>query len=231
MATGFKERVLIPALRKQGLSVRGARAAIDAVLGSIKDALGRHECVELAVGSFTVMENPKERGWRFGTIVIFDKYRVAFRPSAELNLAAAAAPPSPPPPKRKRRKKKIVIKSELTISAELIVEFIRKNVQGGNWSLFFKYLSVPVGPSIAAVFKNTKPTPDERRPLSEAAQVIEECTPKEMPDDPWERLDACLEWFARWTQRVMPNAVWQQAMQEAMKTLLPRDPMRTLDGR
>jgi hypothetical protein len=47
-AKGFQERVLIPALRKQGLSVREARAAIDAVLGSIKDALGLHEYVEAA---------------------------------------------------------------------------------------------------------------------------------------------------------------------------------------
>jgi hypothetical protein len=43
MATGFKELVLVPALKEQGLTVLEARAVIDAVLGSIKDALGRHE--------------------------------------------------------------------------------------------------------------------------------------------------------------------------------------------
>jgi hypothetical protein len=41
-----------------------------------------------------------------------------------------------------------------------------------------------------------------------------------MPDDPWDHPYACLEWFARWTQRVMPNAVWQQAMLQAKKSLL-----------
>jgi hypothetical protein len=78
------------------------------------------------------------------------------------------------------------------------------------------------------MFKNAKSKSDERRPLSEADQVIEECRPADMPEDSW---DACLEWFARWTQRVMPNPLWQEAMQQAMKTLLPQKPMRTLDGR
>jgi len=143
-----------------------------------------------------------------------------------LELATAAAPPSPPPPKRKKRKKRRV-GSELTIAAELIVDFIREKVDAGSCIHFFNELS-DGRPSIVVVFKNVKPKPDERRPLSEADQVIEECTPADMPEDSW---DACLEWFARWTQRVMPNAVWQEAMQQAMKTLLPRDPMRTLDGR
>jgi hypothetical protein len=195
-------------------------------LGSIKDALGRHERVELPIGNFTVVENPKERGWKFGTVVIFDKYRVAFRPSAELNLAAAAAPPSPPPLKRKRRKKKIVIKSELTISAELISDFIRANVYDRN--LFFAELHN--GPSIPAMFEHVQPKPHEFRTLDEAAQVIEECKPPQMPEDPWQHPYACLEWFARWTQRVIPNAVWQEALQHAKKTLLPQDPIRTLDG-
>ena len=43
----------------------------------------------------------------------------------------------------------------------------------------------------------------------------------EIPEDPWEHLYAYLEWFARWTQRVMPNAVWKEAMQQSKKTLLP----------
>ncbi len=126
-AKGFKELVLIPALTEQELTVREARAAIDAVFASIKEALLRHERVDLPIGNFTVVENPKERGWRFGTVVILDKYRVDFLPSDELELAAAAAPPSPSPPKRKRRRKKRV-GSELTIAAELIVDFIRENV-------------------------------------------------------------------------------------------------------
>jgi len=228
-AKGFQERVLIPVLRKQGLSVREARAVIDAVLGSIKDALSRHESVELSIGNFIVVQNPERPGaWRFGkpTVLYAHRYKVEFLPSDELNLAAAAAPPSTPPPKRKKRKKKRV-GSELTIATELIVEFIRDNVEADSWSYFFNELS-DGRPSISAVFKNVKPKPDERRPLSEADQVIEECTPAEVPEDPW---GAYLEWFARWTQRVMPNAVWQQAMQQAMKALLPRDPMRTLDGR
>jgi nucleoid DNA-binding protein len=65
-AKGFKECVLIPALTEQGLSVREARAVIDAVFASIRDALGRHEHVELPIGTFAVLRNPKERGWRFG---------------------------------------------------------------------------------------------------------------------------------------------------------------------
>jgi hypothetical protein len=176
-----------------------------------------------------VLRNPeKRRAWKFGqvTVLYAHRYQVDFLPSDEPNLAAAAAPPSPPDPKRKKRKKKRV-GSGLAISAELIVEFIRENVAADSWSLFFNELS-DGRPSIAVVFKNAKPTPDERRPLSEAAHVIEECTPADMPEDSW---DACLEWFARWTQRVMPNAVWQEAMQQAQQTVAPRDPIRTLDGR
>ena len=225
-AKGIQECVLIPALRKQGLSVRGARAAIDAVLGSIKDALGRHERVELPVGSFTAVRNPKERGWRFGKVTIMRRYRVAFLPSDELNLAAAAAPPSLPSPKRKKRKKKPV-GSELAISAELIVEFIRKNVEPGMWRLFFNELSA--GSSTQAVFTLARPKPLEFRSLDES--VIEECAPEEMPEDPREHLNACIAWFARWSQRVILKTVFQQAMQQAKKTLLPRDPIRTLDGR
>jgi nucleoid DNA-binding protein len=212
-AKGFQERVLIPALRKQGLSVRGARAAIDAVLGSIKDALGRHERVELPIGTFTVVENPKERGWRFGTIVIFDKYRVKFLPSAELNLAAAAAPPSPPPQKRKKKR----VGSELTIAAELIVEFIRKNVPPGSWRRFFNELSA--GSSTQAVFTRARPKPGEFRLLDKS--VIEECAPPMMPEDPQEHLNACIAWFARWSQRIIPKTVWQEAMKQSKQTLVP----------
>jgi nucleoid DNA-binding protein len=61
-AKAIREHVLIPALREQGLSVLKARAAIDTVLDSIKDALGRHEWVELPIGSFEVLPTPKERG-------------------------------------------------------------------------------------------------------------------------------------------------------------------------
>jgi nucleoid DNA-binding protein len=61
MATGFKELVLVRALRKQGLTVLKARAVIDAIFDSIKDALGRHERVELPIGTFTVLQNPDER--------------------------------------------------------------------------------------------------------------------------------------------------------------------------
>jgi nucleoid DNA-binding protein len=224
-AKGFKERVLIPALRKQGLSVREARAVIDAVFGSIKDGLGRHESIELPIGNFTAVENPERRGaWKFGkpTVLFAHRYKVEFLPSAELNLAAAAAPPSPPPPKRKKKR----VGSELAIAAELIVEFIRENVEADSWHCFFDELRP--NPSVSAVFKNAKPKPDEHRPLSEADQVIEECRPADMPQDSW---DAYLEWFARWTQRVMPNALWQEAMQEAVKILVPQEPMRTLDGR
>ncbi len=225
MATGFKELVLVPALMEQELTVREAREVIDAVFASIKDALGRHESVDLPIGTFTVLQNPDERrAWKFGEITTLyaRRYKVKFLPSAELNLAAAAAPPSPPRPKRKKE----IVKSELTISAELISDFIRANVYDRN--LFFAELHN--GPSIPAMFDHVQPKPHEFRTLDEAAQVIEECKPQQMPEDPWEHLYACLEWFARWTQRVIPNAVWKQAMQEVKKTLLPRDPMRTLDG-
>ena len=106
---------------------------------------------------------------------------------------------------------------KLTVSAELIVEFIRKNVHGGNLSNFFHER----GPYSSAVFKHIQPQSQELRPLDEAAQVIEESAPVEIPEDPWEHLYAYLEWFARWTQRVMPNAVWKEAMQQSKKTLLP----------
>jgi nucleoid DNA-binding protein len=216
MATGFKELVLVPALMKQELTVREARDVIDAVFGSINDALGRHERVELPIGTFTVLQNPDERrSWRFGkvTVLYAHRYKVRFLPSAELNLAAAAAPPSPSRPKRKKE----IVKSELTISAELISDFIRANVYDRN--LFFAELQN--GPSIPAMFVLARPQSHELRPLDEAGQVIKECAPKEMPEDPWEHPYACLEWFARWTQRVIPNAVWQQAMKEAKRTLLP----------
>jgi nucleoid DNA-binding protein len=220
MATGFKELVLLPALRKQGLMEKRltrdeAKAVIIAVFGSIKDALLRHESVELPIGTFTMVQNPKRAGWKFGQVVIFPKYRIKFLPSAALKLAAAAAPPSPPSPKRK---KKPVIKTELTISTELISGFIRANVYDRN--LFFNELQN--GPSVRAMFNHVQPKPHEFRTLDEAAHVIKECKPPQMPDDPWDHPYACLEWFARWTQRVIPPAVWQEAMKEAKKTLVPK---------
>jgi hypothetical protein len=51
---------LIPALRKQEFSVRGAKAVIPAVFGSIKDALRCHEPVDLPIGRFIVVENPEK---------------------------------------------------------------------------------------------------------------------------------------------------------------------------
>jgi len=80
-------------------------------------------------------------------------------------------------------------------------------------SLFFNELRP--SPSIFAVFKNAKPKPDERRPLHEAAQVIEESAPEEMPEDSWDHLYACLEWFARWSQRVIPIGRTALALSES----------------
>jgi nucleoid DNA-binding protein len=195
---GFKKLVLIPALREQGLSVRKARAVIDAVFGSIKDALSRHECVELPIGSFNVVRNPeKQRSWRFGenTTLYARRYRVVFLASAELELAAAAAPPSPPPPKRTKQKtrKKKRVGSELTISTELIVEFLRKNVAAGRWHLYFKFLSEDYGPFIADLLERNRPKLSELRPLDEA--FIDECAPKEMPETHPDHFTTRLEWF------------------------------------
>jgi nucleoid DNA-binding protein len=226
-AKGFQERVLIPALRKQGLSVLKARAVIDAVFGSIKDALGRHEQVELPIGTFTVLQNPDERrSWRFGkvTVLYAHRYRLKFLPSAELNLAAAAAPPSSPRPKRKKK----IVKSELTISAELIVDFICKNVEADRWNFFFHEFSNP-DPFMLAMFERNRPKLHELRPLD--AAVIDECAPKVMPENPRDHLKVCLEWFVYWSRRVIPIAVYPEAMQQAKKTLLPQDLFRTLDGR
>lgn len=231
-AKGFKERVLIPALRKQGFSVRKARDVINAIFGAIKDALGRHEPVDLPIGSFSVVENPeKRRSWRFGkvTTLYAHKYRAVFLASPELDrAAAAAAPEAAPRVKRKKRKKKRA-GNELDISTELIVEFIRKYVEADSWSLFFYYLRD--SPAITKVFKSVEPKPNEYRPLDEADDVIEECAPARMPKDPRKHLEVCLKWFARWTQRVMPNALWQEAMQAAKEILAPEKPMQTLDGR
>jgi len=74
---------LIPALTERGLTVREARDAIDAVFDSIKDALGRHERVELPIGSFAVVQNPKERGWRFGKVEVFARNRVGYATGTE----------------------------------------------------------------------------------------------------------------------------------------------------
>jgi hypothetical protein len=71
------------------------------------------------------------------------------------------------------------------------------------------------------MFLVARPKFHEPRPLDEARQVIEECKPPQMPDDPWDHPYACLEWFARWTQLVIPPAIWQQALKEAKKILLP----------
>ncbi len=222
MATGFKELVLLPALMEPGptdvgLTRSEAKAVIAAVFDSIRNALLRHEQVELPIGTFTVLENPKERrAWKFGqvTVLYAHCYKVEFLPSTELNLAAAAAPPSPPRPKRMKE----IVKSELTISAELIVKFVRDECSTTGT---FSSPNFSNGPSIPAVFKHARPQSHELRPLDEAPQVIEECKPQQMPEDSWEHLYACLEWFARWTQRVIPKAVWQQAMQHAKKTLVP----------
>jgi nucleoid DNA-binding protein len=178
MATGFRELVLVPALMEPGHTDVGptadeARAVIKAILGSITDALLRHEQVELPIGTFTVVQNPEQRrAWKFGQITTFysHRYRVEFLPSDDLDRAAAAAPPSPPDSSRKR-KKKIVIKSDLTISTELIIEFIRKNVEAGNWTLFFREVS-DISPYSFELFKRNRPKTHELRPLDEAAQVI-----------------------------------------------------------
>lgn len=237
-AKGIRERILVPALTEQGLNVRKSRAVIDAVVDSIKDALFRHECVELPIGSFTVNQNPeKRRSWRFGkvTVLYARRHRVDFLASAELELAVATAPPSPPPKKRKSRKKskeskETLVKSELAISTEIIVGFVGRNVY--DWKNFFKELHASSGPrpSIRAMFERARPLPDELRPLDEAARVIHECAPKEMPEDDWEHLYACIGWFARWSQRVIPTATYPEAMLEARKILLPPESIRTLDG-
>jgi nucleoid DNA-binding protein len=235
MAKGFKELVLIPALTEQKFTSREARAVIDAIFDSVKDALRRHESVELPIGNFAVLQNPQERAQRSEKVIELRKYQVDFLPSNAPELAVPAVPPSLPRPQRKKKliqrepPKSEPTKDELTLSAELIANFIRSNVQAGNWSLFFDELSI--GPSIPAMFERARPKSHELRPLNEAAQVIEECAPKEMPEEPWGHLYACLEWFARWSQRAIPKAVWQEALQQAKKTLLPRDSIRTLDGR
>jgi hypothetical protein len=110
--------------------------------------------MELPIGTVTVLQNPDERrSWRFRkvTILYAHRYKVKFLPSAELNLAAAAAPPSPPLPTRKKE----IVKSELTISTELIVKFIRKHVEPGNGPYSSKNLataSAPPCPQFSSTF-------------------------------------------------------------------------------
>jgi hypothetical protein len=69
----------------------------------------------------------------------------------------------------------------------------------GQPEQFFHELSDGGGPYSSAVFEHVQPKPHEFRTLDEVAQVIEECKPPQMPEDPWEHSYACLEWFARWT--------------------------------
>jgi nucleoid DNA-binding protein len=60
---------------EQELTVREARAIIDAIFGSIEDALARHESVELPIGIFSVWRNPQERARRFGKVIELRKCR------------------------------------------------------------------------------------------------------------------------------------------------------------
>lgn len=189
--------------------------------------------------------NPQERARRFGKVIELRKCRIDFLPIDELNLAAAAASPSPP---RKEGKKKLTkieptkteltkieptrskpTKSELTTATKLIVEFLRKNVAADKWGLFFREFIDPVGPSIAALLKRNQPKLPELRPLD--AAFIDECAPKEIPEDPWNHLKVCLEWFIYWSRRVIPVAVYPEAMLQAKKTLAPQDLFLTVDGR
>ena len=145
---------------------------------------------------------------------------MVFLPSAELELAAAG-PGSLPRPKREKKPtpKPVVVKTEMERSAEIIVQFIRENVPG-DWGLFFEALRP--GPSIQEMFERAKPESSKRRPLDQAAQVIAECKPEVLPDDHREHASICLPWFARWTQRVIPKAAWQEALEAAQKTLRPK---------
>jgi nucleoid DNA-binding protein len=161
--------VLIPALTEQGFTVREASSVIDVIFESVKDALLRHEHVELPIGMFEVMTNAKRRIWRFGKVIIRSKYRVVLLPDAELQLAAAASPGSPHRPERPKRKKK-VIKSELDICVELIVDFVRRYI--ADRQMFFDELCD--SPCLPGLFQRAKPEPADIRPLDEAEEVIAE---------------------------------------------------------
>jgi nucleoid DNA-binding protein len=246
MATkGFKELVLIPALTEQELAVREARAVIDAVFGSIIDVLGRRERVELPIGIFSVKQNSEEQAQRSGQVIEQRKYQVEYaappslprpkrqkkptkiEPTEPAQTAPTATEPTATelvaetvPAETVPAKIKPTI-SELATAAEHIVDFIRENVEQCNWNLFFKELRTGASRCVREELQRTRPQLHELRSLSEAAQVIAECRPQPMPEKPWDHLYACIAWFARWTQRVMPLEVCLEAMRQAKKTLMP----------
>jgi hypothetical protein len=42
-----------------------------------------------------------------------------------------------------------------------------------------------------------------------------------MPANDFERHYACIDWFAHWSQRVIPPHLWREALMQARKILLP----------
>src|ERR1039457_6250058 len=78
------KRTLALVLREHGVSWRKARRIIDVVFDSIKEALKRHETVDLPFGTFSVVKEGRtpQRCWRLGRVrVVYRKrYRVVFTP-------------------------------------------------------------------------------------------------------------------------------------------------------
>ena len=69
---GFKHQ-LVAALVEQGFSFREADQVIAAMLEAMKEALQRHESVQLPFGKLVVAKKPPTRRWRFGRVVVMNK--------------------------------------------------------------------------------------------------------------------------------------------------------------
>lgn len=74
-------------LASLGLTVRQSRTVINVVINSMKEALKRHESVDLEFGRLVVVKQTQQRRrrWRFGQPqeVFRQRYRVVFQPPEE----------------------------------------------------------------------------------------------------------------------------------------------------
>lgn len=84
-----RDHLLTRALVDQGCSSEAARVIVNLIFDAIKNALKRHETVELPIGTFKVVKNRVRpyRMWHFGRPIEFYRqpYRVEFTPSREMD--------------------------------------------------------------------------------------------------------------------------------------------------
>ena len=232
---GFKHELILTLL-EDGFTYREAEDIIEVMLASLKASLLRREDVTVEnFGSWHVREASRSRGYRFGKVVRFKKYKLQFRMEDDALLfafdpawkphASWADTEKRSPKLSRKQRAELARKHEAQRIQTLYLKYVRAIVRffigsliGEDWDMFWAWRWNTSWYVSEADFH--RPLKKELRSIDDVENVIAQTKPAAL-DQQWSnRVIDLLQWYARWSVRLdVERNLWDQAERDARERL------------